>query len=66
MTETTKPRIYIAGPMTGLPDMNYPAFYAAADAWRGSTATRRASTGTTWADLAALLAPLRHAGAAAG
>lgn len=27
-------RIYIAGPMTGLPDFNYPAFHAAAKAWR--------------------------------
>jgi hypothetical protein len=27
-------RIYIAGPMTGLPDFNYPAFNAAAAAWR--------------------------------
>lgn len=24
-------RVYIAGPMTGLPDFNYPAFFAAAD-----------------------------------
>lgn len=24
------PRVYIAGPMTGLPDLNYPVFYAAA------------------------------------
>lgn len=29
-----KPRIYIAGPMTGLPDSNYPAFNAAAATWR--------------------------------
>jgi hypothetical protein len=28
------PRIYIAGPMTGLPHSNYPAFHAAAGAWR--------------------------------
>lgn len=27
-------RIYIAGPMTGLPEHNYPAFHAAARAWR--------------------------------
>lgn len=29
-----KPRVYIAGPMTGLPESNYPAFNAAAAAWR--------------------------------
>jgi hypothetical protein len=27
-------RVYIAGPMTGLPDYNFPAFNAAAQAWR--------------------------------
>lgn len=27
-------RVYIAGPMTGLPDYNYPAFHAAADRLR--------------------------------
>ena len=27
-------RVYIAGPMTGLPDWNFPAFMAAAAAWR--------------------------------
>lgn len=27
-------RIYIAGPMTGLPDWNFPAFHAAAAVWR--------------------------------
>lgn len=26
--------VYIAGPMTGLPEGNYPAFNAAAEAWR--------------------------------
>ena len=30
----TKPRIYIAGPMTGIEDFNFPAFHAAAAAWR--------------------------------
>lgn len=29
-----KPRIYIAGPMTGLPDWNFPAFHEAAAKWR--------------------------------
>lgn len=30
-------RVYIAGPMTGCgPDFNYPAFHAAALAWRGA------------------------------
>lgn len=28
-------RAYIAGPMTGLPDWNFPAFHAAAARWRG-------------------------------
>jgi hypothetical protein len=27
-------RVYIAGPMTGLPDYNFPAFNQAAEAWR--------------------------------
>lgn len=29
-------RLYIAGPMSGLPDYNYPAFYAAADRLRAA------------------------------
>lgn len=29
-------RVYIAGPMTGLPDFNFPAFHAAAAAWRAA------------------------------
>lgn len=29
-------RVYIAGPMTGLPEFNYPAFRAAASAWRAA------------------------------
>ncbi len=28
-------RIYVAGPMTGLPDLNFPAFHAAAARLRG-------------------------------
>lgn len=28
------PKVYIAGPMTGLPEFNYPAFNTAAAAWR--------------------------------
>ena len=27
-------RLYVAGPMTGLPEFNYPAFFSAADALR--------------------------------
>lgn len=30
------PRIYIAGPMTGLPEYNFPAFHAAAAKWRAA------------------------------
>lgn len=32
--KTTPIRIYIAGPMTGLPEYNYPAFNAEARVWR--------------------------------
>lgn len=28
---STKPQIYIAGPMSGLPEFNFPAFFAAED-----------------------------------
>lgn len=35
MSAATQPlRIYIAGPMTGLPEFNYPAFNAEARVWR--------------------------------
>lgn len=33
---TSKPVVYIAGPMTGLPDYNYPAFHEAAERWRAA------------------------------
>ncbi len=29
-------RTYVAGPMSGLPEFNYPAFHAAAAAWRAA------------------------------
>lgn len=32
---TTSRRVYVAGPMTGLPGHNYPAFHAAAARFRG-------------------------------
>ena len=49
-------RLYLAGPMTGLPDYNYPAFFAAADALRqtGYDVLNPADIGQhptwTWAD----------------
>ncbi|POB12318.1 DUF4406 domain-containing protein [Sulfobacillus sp. hq2] len=49
-------RLYLAGPMTGYPDYNYPAFFAAADALRhaGYTILNPADIGLhptwTWAD----------------
>lgn len=32
--KSRKERVYIAGPMTGKPDFNYPAFFAARDRWK--------------------------------
>lgn len=33
-SEPRKDRVYIAGPMTGKPDFNYPAFFKARDKWK--------------------------------
>jgi hypothetical protein len=33
--EQHMPRVYLSGPMTGLPDLNFPAFHAEADRLRG-------------------------------
>lgn len=47
-------RVYISGPMTGLPDLNFPAFYAAADRLRAqglepvNPAEINAGTNTDW------------------
>lgn len=49
-------RLYVAGPMTGLPDHNYPAFHAATDALRAvgyeveSPAEPGQIEGWTWED----------------
>lgn len=34
MSEQKKPRCYVAGPMTGYPELNYPAFHAASERLR--------------------------------
>lgn len=53
---TPVPRLYIAGPMTGYPDYNYPAFFAAATALTavGYAVVNPAETGVqdewTWSD----------------
>lgn len=50
------PRIYIAGPMTGLPELNFPAFNAAAaelrkrGAWVENPAEINAAGDITWED----------------
>lgn len=49
-------RIYISGPMTGLPDSNFPAFHAAAEQLRAkglevvNPAEINAETGGRWQD----------------
>ena len=60
-------RLYLAGPMTGLPDYNYPAFFAAADILRqaGYTLLNPADIGLhptwTWDDYMRVgLATLTH------
>lgn len=51
-----KKRVYVAGPMTGLKDFNYPAFNAAADALRAlgyqveNPADHGIVEGAVWAD----------------
>jgi Domain of unknown function (DUF4406) len=54
---TTKPvRVYISGPMSGLPDLNFPAFNAAAQQLRGlgidavNPAEINPDSGMAWAD----------------
>lgn len=56
-TTATKPtpKVYISGPMTGLPDLNFPAFHAAASQLRGlgldpvNPADINPDSGMTWA-----------------
>lgn len=49
-------KVYISGPMTGLPDYNFPAFNAAADALRAdgfeveNPADKGVIDGWTWTD----------------
>ena len=49
-------RIYIAGPMTGIPELNFPAFHAAAAQLRSyghevvNPAELNPGTGKTWAE----------------
>ena len=49
-------RVYVAGPMTGLPDLNFPAFHAAAEKLRAeghdaiNPAEIVADTSTSWLD----------------
>lgn len=49
-------RIYVSGPMTGLPELNFPAFHAAAAALRAAgfevinPAEHEEAPGKTWAE----------------